>query len=81
MYVHLALEKDRTHISSLIGDTKTPACDNCRYAGEKCERFLNVRFRDGLDFVKDQDVTFPEKGPWPSLTGPSKSASLSLIYF
>ncbi|KAF4247765.1 hypothetical protein CNMCM8980_006988 [Aspergillus fumigatiaffinis] len=40
------------------------------YAGEKCERFLNVRFRDGLDFVKDQDVTFPEKGPWPSLTGP-----------
>ncbi|GFF24094.1 hypothetical protein IFM58399_00533 [Aspergillus lentulus] len=51
-------------------DTKTPACDNCRTAGEDCERFLNIRFRNGLDFVKDQDVTFPEKGPWPSLTGP-----------
>ncbi|GFF43892.1 hypothetical protein IFM51744_05631 [Aspergillus udagawae] len=51
-------------------DTKTPACDNCRYAGEACERFLNIRFRNGLDFVKDQDVTFLEKAAWPSLTGP-----------
>jgi hypothetical protein len=70
------LEKDRTHISSLIGDTKTPACDNCRYAGEACERFLNIRFRNGLDFIKDQDVTFLEKAAWPSLTGPSRSISL-----
>ncbi|RHZ45161.1 uncharacterized protein CDV56_103435 [Aspergillus thermomutatus] len=39
-------------------------------AGEDCERFLNIRFRNGLDFVKDQDVSFPEKGAWPPLTGP-----------
>ncbi|KAH1560820.1 hypothetical protein KXX62_002186 [Aspergillus fumigatus] len=51
-------------------DTKTPACENCRNAGEICERFLNIRFRNGLDCVKDQDVTFPEKAGWPSLTGP-----------
>ncbi|KAF7118415.1 hypothetical protein CNMCM5793_007932 [Aspergillus hiratsukae] len=70
MYVHLVLEEGPDSYFYYVGDTKTPACDNCRTAGEECERFLNIRFRNGLDFVKDQDATFPEKAAWPSLTGP-----------
>ncbi|KAI2933774.1 transcriptional regulator family: Fungal Specific TF [Aspergillus niger] len=60
-------------------DTNSPACSHCRRAGVDCERGINVRFRNGLEILGNDDTLFPEKHLWPYLMGPLRFVDETVI--